>query len=123
MTYLTEEQYQDRKDLLRGASTTMLWKNIDPESVDGAYKLTYEEEKALYIWFISRLLKDGDIKLARHGKFLSGSIEKQIEVFEMAFPKTEDDMDCDAFEGFWFLSENCPAGIVWIYENGYQDWT
>ena len=83
MKYLTEEQYQDRKDLLRGASTTMLWKNIDPESVDGAYKLTYQEEKALYIWFILRLLKDGDIKLARYGKFLPGSIEKQIDVFEI----------------------------------------
>lgn len=123
MTYLTEQKYQNRKDLLRGASTTMIWKNIDPESVDGAYKLTYQEEKALYIWFISRLLKDGDIKLARHGKFLPGGIKKQIEVFEMAFPETEDDMNCDAFDGYWFLSENCPAGIVWIYENGYQDWT
>ncbi|WP_117076123.1 DUF596 domain-containing protein, partial [Klebsiella pneumoniae] len=30
---------------------------------------------------------------------------------------------CDAFEGFWFLSENCPAGIVWIHEDDYQDWT
>lgn len=70
MTYLTEEQYQDRKELLRGASTTMLWKNIDPDSVDGACKLTYQEEKSLYIWFIWRLLEDGEIKLARHGKFL-----------------------------------------------------
>jgi hypothetical protein len=121
--YLTEKKYQERKEFLRGASTTILWKNIDPESVDGTYKLTYEEEKALYIWFIRRLLEDGEIKLARHGKFLSGSIDKQIEAFEIAFPKTEDDMDCDAFEGFWFLSGNCPAGIVWIHENGYQDWT
>ncbi|MBA8005185.1 DUF596 domain-containing protein [Klebsiella grimontii] len=101
----------------------MLWKNIDPDSVDGACKLTYQEEKSLYIWFIWRLLEDGEIKLARHGKFLPGSIDKQIEVFERAFSKTEDDMNCDAFEGFWFLSENCPAGIFWIHENGYQDWT
>ncbi|WP_404692158.1 DUF596 domain-containing protein [Raoultella ornithinolytica] len=103
MRYLTEKQYQERKEFLQGASTTMLWKNIDPESVDGTYKLTYKEEKALYIWFIGSLLEDGEIKLARHGKFLPGSIDKQLEAFEMAFPKTEDDMNCDAFEGFWFL--------------------
>lgn len=87
MKYLTEEQYQDRKDLLRGASTTMLWKNIDPESVDGAYKLTYQEEKALYIWFISRLLKDGDIKLARHGKFLQEALKSRSRFLKWHFPK------------------------------------
>ncbi|QGN40539.1 DUF596 domain-containing protein [Klebsiella oxytoca] len=101
----------------------MLWKNIDPASVDGIYKLSYKEEKALYIWFIGRLLEDGEIKLARHGKFLSGSIDEQIEAFEVAFPKNEDDMDCDAFEGFWFLSEACPAGIVWVKRDGSLDWT
>ena len=84
MTYLTEKQYQERKEFLRGASTTMLWKNIDPESVDGVYKLTYKEEKSLYIWFIRRLLEDGEIKLARHGKFLSGSKSKLLK---WHFPK------------------------------------
>nr|WP_323092620.1 DUF596 domain-containing protein [Klebsiella variicola] len=118
MTYLTEKQYQERKEFLRGASTTMLWKNIDPESVDGAYKLTYKEEKALYIWFIGRLLEDGEIKLARHGKFLSGSIDKQIEAFEMAFPKTEDDMDCDAFGVSLEIGNFCTLSVLfnqWWY--------
>ncbi|CTQ04206.1 hypothetical protein BN1200_220001 [Klebsiella variicola] len=96
----------------------MLWKNIDPESVDGAYKLTYKEEKALYIWFIGRLLEDGEIKLARHGKFLSGSIDKQIEAFEMAFPKTEDDMDCDAFGVSLEIGNFCTLSVLfnqWWY--------
>ncbi|MDE4643036.1 DUF596 domain-containing protein, partial [Klebsiella variicola] len=25
--------------------------------------------------------------------------------------------------GFWFLTEKCPGGIVWIHDNGYEDWT
>ncbi|CAI0914272.1 DUF596 domain-containing protein [Serratia proteamaculans] len=32
-------------------------------------------------------------------------------------------MDADAFDGFWFLTEECPAGIVWIHDSGYEDWT
>lgn len=50
--HLTEKQYQERKEFLRGASTTMLWKNIDPESVDGTCKLTYEEEKSFIYGFL-----------------------------------------------------------------------
>ncbi|MEB7600594.1 DUF596 domain-containing protein [Raoultella terrigena] len=23
----------------------------------------------------------------------------------------------------WFTFEECPGGIVWIHENGYEDWT
>ena len=32
-------------------------------------------------------------------------------------------MEEDAFDGFWFLTEKCTGSIVWIHENGYEDWT
>lgn len=123
MIYLTEEQYQERKLFLRGASTTMLWRNIHPDSVDGFNVLTYDEEKNIYIWFVEKLMRDGEIKLARRGKFLEGSIDEQVEIFLSVFPENEKSMNDDAFDGFWFLSDKCPAGIVWIEEDGSFDWT
>ncbi|VDR27507.1 Uncharacterized protein conserved in bacteria [Raoultella terrigena] len=32
-------------------------------------------------------------------------------------------MEENAFDGFWFLTEKCPGGIVWIHGNSYEDWT
>lgn len=26
-------------------------------------------------------------------------------------------------EDIWFYEEECPGGLVWIHEDGYQDWT
>ena len=69
------------------------------------HKLTYraKEENRFISGLPGRLLEDGrDQTCSLSGKFLSGCIDKQIEAFEMAFPKLRDDMDCDAFEGFWF---------------------
>ncbi|BEO76970.1 hypothetical protein SMTE4_29400 [Serratia marcescens] len=37
--------------------------------------------------------------------------------------KNQEEMDADAFDGFWFLTEECPGGIVWIHDSGYEDWT
>ncbi|WP_434461077.1 DUF596 domain-containing protein [Serratia plymuthica] len=120
---LTEKQYEERKDLLEGLSIGNLWKNIHPDSVSGEVDLSFDEEKAIFLWFLRRLMQDGKVKLASYREFLSGTIEEQMNLFEKKFPHNQEDMNAGAFDGFWFLTEKCPGGIVWIHENGYLDWT
>ncbi|MBC4040336.1 DUF596 domain-containing protein [Klebsiella pneumoniae] len=26
-------------------------------------------------------------------------------------------------EHLWFYEDDCPGGIVWIHDSGYEDWT
>ena len=120
---LTEQQYMERKDTLEGLSMGNLWKNIDPDSVDGRKTLSFDEEKDIFLWFLHQLLSDGTARLASNDVFLPGAVEEQINNFKNVFPKNQDEMDAGAFDGYWFLTEKCPGGIVWIHENGYQDWT
>ncbi|MBC3215160.1 DUF596 domain-containing protein [Serratia fonticola] len=120
---LTENQYEERKDTLEGLSIGNLWKNIHPEGVSGEITLNFDEEKTIFLWFLRRLMEDGKIRLASRGVFLPGTIEEQMNHFEKTFPKNQEQMDDGAFDGFWFLTEKCPGGIVWIHENGYLDWT
>lgn len=47
----------------------------------------------------------------------------QIIHYPSVFPKDQKEMEDCAFDGFWFLTDKCPGGVVWIHENGYEDWT
>ncbi|WP_111858300.1 DUF596 domain-containing protein [Acinetobacter sp. CFCC 10889] len=69
------------------------------------------------------------LKLAKEGKFLSGSIDEQVSLFRDAFPKSEiDNMEQDPiFFEAWFFSDACPAGAVWVYNldnaETHYEWT
>ncbi len=65
------------------------------------------------------VIRKGRIKLAKHGKFLEGSVDEQVERFRQAFPKTEEEME----DGIWFFDESCPGGAVWVLEDGSLEWT
>ncbi|EON9239895.1 TPA: DUF596 domain-containing protein [Escherichia coli] len=71
------------------------------------------------VTIFEHLLKEGRIKLAKHGKFLEGSVDEQVERFRRAFPKTEEEME----DGIWFFDESCPGGAVWVLEDGSLEWT
>ncbi|AEF46843.1 protein of unknown function DUF596 [Serratia sp. AS12] len=120
---LTAEQYEDRKEELEGASMVTIWENIHPDSISGEITLSFSEEKELFLWFIEHLMDDGKIKLGSDGLLLTGTIKEQVDKFRVSFPNTPEEMEYGAFNGYWFLSDACPVGIVWIHENGYLDWT
>ncbi|MGE0970614.1 DUF596 domain-containing protein [Klebsiella sp. WOUb02] len=84
--------------------------------------MTYEERKSYFFELLGRFLDEGKIRIGKHGKFLDGSIDEQISRYKIAFPKTEDEWK-KKNEEIWFYEEDCPGGIVWIHENGYEDWT
>lgn len=120
---LTAEQYEYRKEALEGASMVTIWENIHPDSISGEITLSFSEEKEFFLWFIEHLMDDGKIKLGSDGLLLTGTIKEQVDKFRVSFPDTPEEMEYGAFNGYWFLSDACPAGIVWIHENGYLDWT
>lgn len=109
-----------------------LWANIE----DNIYEISginnpndFELTKEFFFYAIELLMKQGHLKLAKNGCFLTGTIEQQIELFKQKFPKSKADTldkDPNMFHTWWF-SEACPAGAVWVHtlENGeeYLEWT
>ena len=118
---ITNEEYLEYKNALEGHSMNAIWHVTPPECY--GVELNFNQRKTFFFPLLQMLLDDGKIKLASHGRYLQGSSTEQISFFKKRFPKKQEEMEEDAFDGLWFLTEKCPAGIVWIHENGYEDWT
>ncbi|WP_228011723.1 DUF596 domain-containing protein [Serratia marcescens] len=120
---IPDSLYEERAYTLEGMAIDALWRVSCPNEDIRNDAFPFEEKKEYFFAFLQRLLEDGKIKLANNDKFLEGSIAEQIALYREKFPKNQEEMDADAFDGFWFLTEKCPGGIVWIHESGYEDWT
>lgn len=117
-----DKEYKLFTEELEGSSVGTIWSAMRPDNFHKE-ELSYEERKEYFLEFIQRLMQEDKIKLATRGKFLEGCIDDQVILYRDTFPKTQEEMDDGAFDGFWFLTEKCPGGIVWVHENGYLDWT
>ncbi|MGQ8708493.1 DUF596 domain-containing protein [Serratia sp. TSA_198.1] len=113
-----KEEFIEYKDTLEGHSLSTLWYVTPPEKYSEK-NFTFDQRKEFFLLLLRMLLEDGKIKLAAHGSFLDGSFDEQITRFREALPATEEDL----IHGLWFTFEECPGGIVWIHDDGYQDWT
>ncbi|WP_419653908.1 DUF596 domain-containing protein [Xylella fastidiosa] len=124
---LTQEQLDDIYEIVRGP-LSYLWGYIEnayatpPQKPDPA---SFEERKKDFLFIIGKLLDEGRLKLAKKGKFMTGTTEEQVEMFRKSFPTSDEEMEF----GVWFFADECPAGAVWISkgegENGedYYEWT
>ncbi|HAV2137810.1 TPA: DUF596 domain-containing protein [Serratia marcescens] len=118
---ITAEEFLEYKNALEGHSMNAIWHVTLPECY--GEEPSFSQRKSFFFQLLQMLLEDGKIRLASHGKYLRGSTSEQISLFKHIFPKNQEEMDADAFDGFWFLTEECPGGIVWIHDSGYEDWT
>ena len=109
----SDEQYKLFREELDGDSIGTVWSAMRADNFDKKI-LPYEEKKNYFFDLIYHLMAEGRVRLGKHGQFLEGDIEEQITHYKAVFPKTED---------IWFYEEECPGGLVWIHEDGYQDWT
>ncbi|EAO2752619.1 DUF596 domain-containing protein [Salmonella enterica] len=114
----SDDEYKLFSEELEGCSIGTVWSAMRADNFDKKI-LSYEEKKDYFLELLQLLIEDGKIKLASHGKFLTGSTEEQINRFREALPQQEEGL----YHDLWFTFEECPGGIVWIYENGYEDWT
>lgn len=118
----SDEQYKLFSHELEGDSVGTMWSAMIAENFEKA-AMSYDEKKEYFLELLHRLMQDGKIKLANKDKFLEGSVAEQIALYRENFPKNQEEMDAYDIDGFWFLTEKCPGGIVWIHESGYEDWT
>jgi hypothetical protein len=76
-----------------------------------------------FLDFLIEIIRSGELKLASYGKFIEGSPEEQIKLIRYAFPQHIDPNDIETdFGNLWWITE-CPVGAVWIYPDGYEEWT
>ncbi|MGY4697730.1 DUF596 domain-containing protein [Xylella fastidiosa subsp. sandyi] len=127
---LTQEQLDDIYEIVRGP-LSYLWGYIEdayatpPQKPDPA---SFEERKKDFLFIIGKLLDEGRLKLAKKGKFFTGTTEELVEMFRKSFPVSDEEMDLEG-AGLWFFMDECPAGAVWVLkgegENGedYYEWT
>ncbi|AGH38095.1 hypothetical protein F543_15480 [Bibersteinia trehalosi USDA-ARS-USMARC-189] len=63
------------------------------------------------------------MKLASGGKFLEGTPEEQADVLKNAWPTEYDPEVAEKdIDSLWWIIK-APAGAVWIYPDGYEEWT
>lgn len=110
---LTSQEYNRIKTYSEFGSFYLLWGQCIPASSEVS-NYSYEENKKIFFEVLSKLLKDGYLKLHKKGVLLKGSIDKQIQKFYMAFPNTEEDME----DGLWFYFDDCPAEPAWLKKDG-----
>ena len=106
INYLDDEEYHE---LIEGAGGQILFGIFCRSIPDNApADFSFDDQREIFFWALTRLLKEGRLRLAKHGQFLGGSIEEQVALFREALPRTEAEID------LWFLDKKCPAGAVWV---------
>ena len=74
---------------------------------------SFQIRKKSFLGLMEKLMREGKLKLAKNGVFLTCSIEEQIEIFNNAFPNSDADVDMGG-AGTWFFTDSCPGGAVWV---------
>ncbi|HDJ1441041.1 TPA: DUF596 domain-containing protein [Serratia rubidaea] len=114
----SDEEYKLFSSELEGSSIGAIWSAMVPDNFGGE-SLSYDEKKAYFLELLQRLMNDGKIKFGKYDRLLDGTICEQLDKLRRALPASEQGL----YHGLWFTFEECPGGIVWIHEDGYQDWT
>ncbi|QYN43476.1 DUF596 domain-containing protein [Gilliamella sp. ESL0441] len=126
---IKEAEYNYVVDCAEQQSLNGLWAYIAPNMLPSlkvtGNEIPFQKRKALFFYFVHRLLKEGRLKLAKNGHLLSGSIDDQIKLFYDAFPKTADGMfdKQKLMDDYWFFDDSCPAEAVWVLDDGSLEWT
>lgn len=79
--------------------------------------------KEKFLNFLYELLESGDLVFVSDGKRMEGTHQEQIDEFRKYWPAEYDekipekDINC-----LWWWTE-APAGALWIYPDGTEEWT
>lgn len=117
-----EEIYNQILEYSYGYSMGNIWRSIAVSMKD--MNEPYEIRKDVFFKLLEKLIKDGHIRLASHGVFLSGTIEEQIQSIKdiwPPYPSDDEDDDLDDIGMWFYVKLNC--GIVWITPDGQEIWT
>ena len=116
---MIDQLYESVLQSAFGLSMGAIWQHMTVE-LSGS-PVDYSRRIELFYTLMNRLMTEGNVRLAKDGLFLVGTIQDQLDVLKKAWPDKPDEDDLDGF-GLWFITE-APAGIVWIDVDGKEFWT
>ncbi len=116
--FFNDAEYALFKKELFGDSMDTIWSAMRADNF-GKDVLSYRERREYFFHFIYRLMNDGVIRISHADSLLSGDIDEQMSYLNDVFPKTQEEMEDNAFDGFWFLSDSCHCSITWLRDNGH----
>ncbi|WEJ90906.1 MAG: DUF596 domain-containing protein [Klebsiella huaxiensis] len=114
---LSDKEYKELADAAEGQTLEAILFYAIPDDIPAGF--SFEDRKEIFLWSLEKLLSDGRLKLAKHGQFLRGSTEQQVDLFRKALPKSEKEIN----DGLWFFDEDCPGGAVWVLSDGSLQWS
>ena len=81
---------------------------------------TYENKINSFLDYLKYLLEEKKAKLVKGTNPLDGTIGEQLELYRKSFPSEE---IMNEKEAYWWYTDDCPAGIVWLTDKSYGDMT
>ncbi|PXZ03941.1 DUF596 domain-containing protein [Gilliamella apicola] len=126
---IDDYDYKNIVDWSEFRSFGALWSYMSPDMIPSlkfsGEQFPFQTRKEIFFYFVKRLLKEGRVKLAKKGHMLTGTIDEQLKIFHDAFPNNEDGMydPKHMMEDYWFYDDSCPAGAVWVHNDGTLEWT
>lgn len=109
MKYVVEHSF--------GYSMVSMWQSLNAALVE---PVDFIVQRDIFLDIVLALLESGRAKLASDGELWTGSSVGQVKVLRDSWPLTRDELEADLC--LWFLAE-CPAGIVWVLDDGGLSWT
>ncbi|PXZ08667.1 hypothetical protein DKK70_00660 [Gilliamella apicola] len=126
---INDHDYKEVVECSELRSFRGLWNYICPDMIPSlkfsGEQFPFQTRKEIFFYFVQRLLNEGHIKLAKNGHLLTGTIDEQLKIFHDAFPNNEDGLydPKHLMEDYWFYDDSCPAGVVWVHNDGTLEWT
>jgi len=123
---IEDVQYEEIIETIEGGGAHYLWDLINCRKL--GVSSSYEDRKCFFLSVMYRLMKEGRVKLAFHGIFWDGTIEEQIQRYSDRWPKDEADLFHVDFQYTVDADGNVvdmwpEGGFVWIYEDGFMEWS
>ena len=127
MSYIdiSDDVMRDLLEAVEGVGANAMWAYIR-EDIPEISSKSYEERKHYFLSVMYRLMKEGRLKLGNKGKFLEGTIEELVEQYSDEWPEDEsvlDEFDFQLIDVDGILCYWAEGGFVWIYEDGFEEWT
>ncbi|WP_025374276.1 DUF596 domain-containing protein [Advenella mimigardefordensis] len=120
----TDDEWQEIIRGIEGSSAAALWDEANDN--DRVRNASYEDRKQFFLSAMCRLMKEGRVKIASSGVFWDGTIEEQIQRYSDRWPRDESQLDKADFqliEVDGLLCYWAQGGFVWVYEDGFMEWT
>ncbi|MEF0944309.1 DUF596 domain-containing protein [Rhizobium sp. BR 362] len=134
-----QKRWQEIVELAELWAFNGLWAFVRDE-----YK-SFDEARRVFLGIVEALLDQKKIKLSKDGSLLKASIAEQISLLEQSLPidrramvlgkaeshlsTAQDDFDKMTEdtkineEPLWFFRDECPVAVVWIRDDGSEEWT